>query len=109
MAIIEKKLYSLTKVSKKLKIKDALLRKWVKIFKVGRKIKKKIYFDEKEVGKIKVIKDLFKEGYSQKGVQTNLSKKIKEKKTERKRKLSLKFLNILYKELLEIKNILEEK
>uniref|UniRef100_A0A7V3ZW47 MerR family transcriptional regulator n=1 Tax=candidate division WOR-3 bacterium TaxID=2052148 RepID=A0A7V3ZW47_UNCW3 len=104
----EKKLYSLAEVSKKLKIKNDLLRKWAKIFEVGRKIKKKIYFNEKEMEKIKVIKDLFKEGYSKKAIQTNLSKKIREKKSERKRKLSLKFLNTLYKELLEIKDILEK-
>ncbi|MEO0087420.1 MAG: MerR family transcriptional regulator [candidate division WOR-3 bacterium] len=105
----EKKLYPLSEVSKKLKIEESKLRKWTKIFKVGKKIKKKIYFDEKELAKIKVIKELFKEGYSQKSIQNNLSKKIREKKKEKKVKLSLKFLNTLYKELLEIKEILEKK
>ena len=41
--------------------------------------------------------------------EEELSKKIREKKKEKKVKLSLKFLNTLYKELLEIKEILEKK
>lgn len=104
----EKKLYSLKEVSKKLKIKDSQIRKWVKIFKVGIREKKKIYFDEKELAKMKAIKELFKEGYHEKGIQKNLLRKIKEKEEKRKIKQSLKFLKTLYKELLEIKNILEK-
>ncbi|MCS7249831.1 MAG: helix-turn-helix domain-containing protein [candidate division WOR-3 bacterium] len=103
----EKKLYSLKEVSNRLKIDENKLRKWAKVFKVGKRIKKKIFFDEKGMEKIKMIKKLFKEGYSQKSIQNNLSKKIREKRKERKIKLSLRFLNTLYKELLEIKEILE--
>lgn len=103
----EKKLYSLGEVSKKLNIKEEKLRKWTRVFKVGKKIKRKIYFDEEAMEKLKMIKQLFKEGYSPKSIQNNLSRKIREKKKERKIRLSLRFLNTLYKELLEIKKILE--
>ncbi len=102
------KKFSLKEISEKLKIKDSQLKKWVKIFKIGKKEKGKIYFDEKEVSKIKVIKELFKEGFRQRDIQKNLLKKMKEKENERKIKQSLKFLRSLYKELLEIKDILEK-
>ncbi|MEO0097316.1 MAG: MerR family transcriptional regulator [candidate division WOR-3 bacterium] len=104
----EKKLSPLKEISKKLKIKDSQLKKWIKVFKVGTKKKGKVYFDEREIAKIKAIKELLKEGYPQKSIQKNLLKKMKEKENERKIKQSLKFLNTLYKELLEIKNILEK-
>ncbi|MEO0089158.1 MAG: MerR family transcriptional regulator [candidate division WOR-3 bacterium] len=103
----EKKLFPLKEVSKKLKIKDSQLKKWAKIFKVGIKKKGRIYFDEKEEAKIKAIKELLKEGYSKKSIQKNLFKKMKEREKERKTKQALRFLNSLYKELWEIKNILE--
>lgn len=102
------KKFSLKEISKKLKVKDSQLKKWVKVFKIGKKEKGRIYFDEKELEKIKVIKELFEEGYHQKSIQKNLSKKMKEKERERKIRGFLKFLNTLYKELLEIKNILEK-